>query len=55
MQLPPLKRKRDHEEIPQTTTESPPSNGQLAIDYNYDHSPTVVIFFNKKQKKSLIL
>ncbi|CAF3470743.1 unnamed protein product [Rotaria sp. Silwood1] len=42
--LPPLKRKRKRDDIPQlsidTLPPSLPSNAQLAIDYNYDHSST---------------
>ncbi|CAF0780570.1 unnamed protein product [Adineta ricciae] len=40
--LPPLKRKREQEELPQL-----PSNDQLAIDYNYDHSPTMQAHTNR--------
>jgi hypothetical protein len=43
-----LKRKREREEVPQLAIDAPPPNGQLAIDYNYDHASTTVklrIFF----------
>ncbi|CAF3601330.1 unnamed protein product [Rotaria sordida] len=38
--LPPLKRKRDHNKLPQLSIEGPSSNDQLAIEYHYDPSLT---------------
>ncbi|CAF2480786.1 unnamed protein product [Rotaria sp. Silwood2] len=42
--LPPIKRKRKHDDIPRLAIDALPptlpSNAQLAIDYNYDHSST---------------
>ncbi len=49
-----MKRKREHEEVPQLAIDAPPSNGQLAIDYNYDHGSTTVYFeFQLRQNKIL--
>ncbi|UJR35838.1 hypothetical protein I4U23_028584 [Adineta vaga] len=42
--LPPLKRKREHEDLPQL-----PSNDQLAIDYNYERSPTTQAHTNRSE------
>jgi len=42
--LPPLKRKREREKIPQLAIDAPPTDGQLAIDYTYDHTSTIVNF-----------
>ncbi|CAF0885414.1 unnamed protein product [Rotaria sp. Silwood1] len=38
--LPPIKRKRDHNKLPQLSVEGPSSNYPLAIDYNYDPCST---------------
>ncbi|CAF0828933.1 unnamed protein product [Adineta ricciae] len=42
--LPPLKRKKEQEELPQL-----PSNDQLAIDYSYDRSPTTQAHANRSE------